>query len=705
MLFQPTNVFPSLSGGLGNGVIDADTELTVSWQVNGNTQLTAFQIVIYKNDTASTKVYDTGKLTEGCPFHGISSTGEIQFFSYTITATALALAGITNGNEYKLVITQYSGSTSVVQSAASAFKTRATPTISLALFPTELPYSKYTFTAEYPDDADPLNWARWRIAEWSIGSDEPDNVIHDSGNIFSATDLQCTYDGFLSGTRYAVRCDVQTTYGIEVSTGWVEFKSVYDLAYYSGVLEAKKVCRSSGILVSWAGLVHIPGVPTSDASYSVQDGNLNLDSGSISWDTVNNDDMSFAPNWSFFFRGKIKVTSSTKRKIEIKTDDGTYYVRTSAMKSDGSGTMAVHVTENNITVSMPEGTVIHQLAITPKFIAIQAQYVSGGLFPQTDLYPSTTLYPKAATYSEETTFNSVDYTQSAINEIKLSAPIIADYIWVTQQSASQSLVREIFADESFSPVYGEDKTLFAATFDNDLSAGNVHGIKNALEEAKIYRMKSGESKIEHLVDLPITTVYFADYSVASQSTYQYFLYPASGDKIELSPIVSDAVTVCFWDWTLLECELDESGHYRVLSEYLFGKNLTSGTISNNNSPNTLTNFTQYPLVQLSNSNYKSGTLSSLIGVIDSSGEYSDTLTLRDAIYSLSTTQNTLFLKSRKGDVMHVAISGAISMSTMDDTAAQAQTVSLSWTEIGSVDGLSILSLQEDSFFTQTVGSV
>ena len=52
MLYQPTNVYPSMTGALGNGVVDANGNLTVSWQVNGNSPLTAFQIVIYDFDAA-----------------------------------------------------------------------------------------------------------------------------------------------------------------------------------------------------------------------------------------------------------------------------------------------------------------------------------------------------------------------------------------------------------------------------------------------------------------------------------------------------------------------------------------------------------------------------------------------------------------------------------------------------------------------------
>lgn len=60
-IYQPTNISPSLWGELGNGVVDATKALTVTWQVNGTSALTAFSITIYRNNEASTQLYTTGK--------------------------------------------------------------------------------------------------------------------------------------------------------------------------------------------------------------------------------------------------------------------------------------------------------------------------------------------------------------------------------------------------------------------------------------------------------------------------------------------------------------------------------------------------------------------------------------------------------------------------------------------------------------------
>ena len=108
----------------------------------------------------------------------------------------------------------------------------------------------------------------------------------------------------------------------------------------------------------------------------------------------------------------------------------------------------------------------------------------------------------------------------------------------------------------------------------------------------------------------------------------------------------------------------------------------------------LLNFTRYPTVQKAAQNYQSGTLGSLIGAIgfDENGKfgYWNTKKMRDEIFNLSTTSNTLFLRSMLGDCMMVSIEGAIGMATENDPVLST-TVSLPWVEIGNVKDVSVVS--------------
>ena len=102
------------------------------------------------------------------------------------------------------------------------------------------------------------------------------------------------------------------------------------------------------------------------------------------------------------------------------------------------------------------------------------------------------------------------------------------------------------------------------------------------------------------------------------------------------------------------------------------------------------NFTPLPTVQLSPSNYKSGTLTALIGRTNRGQYVEDTFALREEIMNLSTQhdvyaddlwQHRLFLKSPKGDVMEIAINGPISVEILGTVKGQPQSVSVPWVEI------------------------
>ena len=122
-LQMATNITPDSLSGIGGAVFDANEGLTVSWQVNGVSPMLAYQIVIMENDTESTQLYTTGKITLDSPFYGVKYNGDVEYFTaQKIASTALSGAGIANGNSYKMLITQWWGATdneSVTQSSAS----------------------------------------------------------------------------------------------------------------------------------------------------------------------------------------------------------------------------------------------------------------------------------------------------------------------------------------------------------------------------------------------------------------------------------------------------------------------------------------------------------------------------------------------------------------------------------------------------------
>ncbi len=1228
MLYQPTNIYPSMTGSLGNGVVDVTKPLSVSWQVNGNSAMSAFQIVIYKNDAASTKVYSTGKLTSGCPFYGVDYAGNIQFFSYTITSSQMSGAGMANGNEYKMVITQWWGSSSVTQTSASVFLTRSAPSVTLGSIPSPLEVREYSFTAAYTQaQGDNLNWVRWDLALVGDGEYE---TLKDTGKIYGTAQLRLDYDGFFSGSTYAVRCSVQTQNGIEASTGWQSFSVSYETTPLSGTLSACPVGGVSGVKLTFPPVRDIPAEIT--GNYTMSGSYLNLTSGAKAvYDEVNGAPMDFQKPFEVAWRGKnnangtlLKITGmvqsssqtvqmpeiacwdsaaygngtyvavSASGEIAYSTDEGQTWTaaqtpqggagwfsvcygggkfvaiacgsavaaysadgitwtvtalpastewtsvcygngkfvavsvsESAAYSSDGitwsatlmpasrgwysvccgggkfvavanssayaaysedgiawteaqlpsvgcwncvcygggafiavqtgascafsqngtnwysrtmpedldwmgigygggkflavaaeSATMAqttdgitwkqktfstnanwntavygtdgflvladgtrnaAVVTESGglaqdeMKLEVEAGTLQFQSATMPSssgwneicygnnaFFAVTSGYSYGGLssadamtwqivtmrgdsvkdwksvcygngkyvatrtgltwaysadghtwsditvpfgadsafrpivyangkftslsgsvaYNSTDgitwtykalpvgaafkalcygngmyvsfnwnsirnliystdgenwtstsislpasvssgscrcicygkgrfvavnstsyciystdgmnwavsaisdtianwvgvcygngLFVATALNTNKAAYSEDGiswtlfdlpttgTWYSIGYgngrfvalsysgnvavapitsasstmkitahgqlqstlsigsggdlavlcrpsatmvsvgghiqpanvkmTFEKIQAMELGGAQSCDYLLVSDGLISDGM--KILMDASYHPL--DQAALFYADYDGSTNGGGVGDTK--VSSFGIYRWSPGDSILTHIANTSaINGNVLIDCGAVTGKEYIYYAYGIGNDTFAASALISNNVTPCFWDWTVFSCTQDENGVYHAQEIFRFGKNLVSGSITNNNAPQILENFTRYPTIQPSPQNYQSGTLQSLIGVI-TDGKYSDTLNMKKSILGLSTTRNTLFLKNRKGELLKIRAGGAISMETMDNTAAQAQTVSLPWVEVGSAENAQIVLTNTD----------
>ena len=346
------------------------------------------------------------------------------------------------------------------------------------------------------------------------------------------------------------------------------------------------------------------------------------------------------------------------------------------------------------------------MVLTPTTVYLRLDWLTGGLHPSQTLYPGATLYPRADTIPATVrNTTAVAYTQGTITGITLNGPQKCDWIALYKGAAADADVAAAMAG-TFIPV-NENGWYFVSNFDHGtLNGGNLGQTDDPLTGLSLYRQQGEQERLEHLIDLPLRVGQVFDYGAASQQgPYVYYLFPTGPETYIADPIVSNPANPCFWNWTVLSCAARTDGGWVVEQEFSFGKNLVSGSITNGNSPQVLKNFTQYPTVQIDPANYQEGTLGSLIGVIDKkTGKYRDSIALRDAIYGLSTTTNTLFLKNRKGDLMEIRTSGPVGMETWDGSAAQAQTVSLPWVQVGSGKGESILLTPEDTGWT-TVGSL
>lgn len=686
-IYQPTNISPSLWGELGNGVVDAAKGMTITWQVNGTSAMTAFSITIYRNNTASTQLYTTGKRTDGCPFYGTNYAGETQLFSYTIPASVLSSAGVTNGGSYKLVITQYWGtSESIAQTSASAFITRADPTLSITAIPAPLATKEYTFTGNYTQaQGDTLNWVRWQLC--AKGSE--DDPLYDTERIYGTGELKFAYDGLFSGETYGVRLQVQTENGVQADTGWGYFAVSYETASSTAAVQVCCNKAVSGVYITWPRLASIAG--TANGSYEISGGKLVLPAEStVTWDSVTGQAMNYDAPWTIVWQGKIAQAATI---LTVETDQGDITL--------DAAVNSLTVKKGNTVLYENDGTLRYGteflVALTPNAVYFRQANRSNGLYPSAGLYPRSGLYPRKSTDEQVTQWTAdAAIGSAAITGLKLVGEQVASYLWVSAQSMTAQQMEELFGGGTFTPTF-DDETLLLANFTDGLQAGNLNGIfGSGLQGFSVYRYETGGQTLRHVADVPLDKLAVVDCGARSQVAVRYYMFGIGTDTYTTAPIISEEITPVFWDWSVLECTQDENGAYRPDGIFRFGKNLASGAIGNNNQPGVLQNFTPYPTVQPSPANYRSGTLTSLIGTIDREGNYSDTTELRDRIYALSVTQRTLFLKNRKGDIWQIRTSDAVSMSTADGTREQAQIMSLPWVETASAEAAKIILVQGDA---------
>lgn len=283
-----------------------------------------------------------------------------------------------------------------------------------------------------------------------------------------------------------------------------------------------------------------------------------------------------------------------------------------------------------------------------------------------------------------------------IRNIRLNPHQTCDFVLISKGNltAGQRLSVLRFGYDGSFPAY------FYANFENGLNGGQFGS--TAYDKFSVYRQEGSDAELQNVGDISVEDGnVLIDASAASGKTYTYHVYGAG--QMYSNAIVSSPVHMCGWDWQILACTQDDDGAYHVQRIYRFSNNVSSGSVSNNAGPSIIQNFTRYPTVQNSPWNYRSGVLTSLIGYT-ADGKYYDTTELRDEIYALTTSGYALFLKNRKGDVIRIAISGAVEMETMDNAASQAQTVKIPWTEIGSAEDEQIVIMKKDGAYLQSIPS-
>lgn len=320
MLLQPSNITPSTFAGEGYGTVAVADPVNITWQVNGNTPMTGFQITLYENSpTSFSPVWNSSIISTGSPFYGVDEKGNPIFYSYAPNNTTWADLGLTDGNEYKLTITQYWGGETdtdhaVNQYSENVFLTRTKPSLSLNVSNnTTVSSVTKTFTGSYSQaQNDSVSSVKWVLSYVSNGALVE---LQNTGEINTGM-LSFTADGLLNGFSYNVSCTVITSSGVSVNAS-VYFSVEYEQEEISGLKIDGTWLADESLLLEWSDL-KTQSASQSGSSVSISGNSLVLgDSSSVSWD-LSKEPLNLDTNDGIYFRtvGTKPLVRTARNTIE-----------------------------------------------------------------------------------------------------------------------------------------------------------------------------------------------------------------------------------------------------------------------------------------------------------------------------------------------------------------------------------------------------
>ena len=241
-LYQPTNLIPSSFRGEGGDVIDATVANTFSLQLNGNSACTDYQLIIMQNDTNSTLVYDTGKVTLGTPLYPRDYENNVQRLSITVPSNSGMVNGYASGYKWSIIL--WSSPTVYITSNDTFFWAKADPYFTVNSVGT-VASKNVTITATYTQaNGAPLEWFEWVLY------DTAGNVVKDTGKVYSQ-EVKFTFDGLLDDTTYDFALSGETDDGVTVPTQTGTFSVSYSATAITGDVTVTCDKDTGAISVAW----------------------------------------------------------------------------------------------------------------------------------------------------------------------------------------------------------------------------------------------------------------------------------------------------------------------------------------------------------------------------------------------------------------------------------------------------------------------
>lgn len=688
-LYQPTNIFPDLKGGVQNGVIllpynGTISDVEVSWTVNGNSPMTAYQIDFYENTATSTLTGTTGKIPLFPPFSAISADGTETRFS---TAIAYSLFEGTFANasnrQGKFKITMWWGSGEndyVEQRSLSVFEVSMAGQLYLNTPIENL--GNFTFSGGYnaPPAATPeysgqdLNWTKWTIYAGASNGD----VVQTTGKVWGATSYVWSPSTLYFGSYY-VRWEAEQANGALLSVGSSFEVTESGIFFMNNAMELDCDQSKDAIRLKPNDIVYITPKLTGEIEpyyvYKIHAGLQNV------------------TPWSFIWHGTIEPYYPL---FVLRCANGDAI---SAYYSTETGNMRFSI---NATEENPGQWTITNLA------EAYVCFTSGNFYAGTSTGFQFVVYNKASssTPNNAGVFSSASYAQSPIVEVLIHKDVYENWFsdFTIGYGPNNNGIKAGYQDASVAATFSGAKIYDEKGQNNDRAV--VYYFGGPVSVYYLYRKEDNENVVKLIgafppnIDPSFEHIVY-DYSAVSGKTYDYYVYSMLDSYNEDNYPIQRVRNVqpCFYNYdlivankaTIVDPSLAHEFFYEAVSVFHFAGNTSIGSYSNGGTRNVQSTFTPYPIIMKSTQNRRQGTLTGLLSAWSNNtldfgapGAYSDTNNLEAALRGLSTMPSDymMFLKDKRGNFMKVALSGEITLQANGASSAQEITASVPWVEVG-----------------------
>lgn len=180
-----------------------------------------------------------------------------------------------------------------------------------------------------------------------------------------------------------------------------------------------------------------------------------------------------------------------------------------------------------------------------------------------------------------------------------------------------------------------DNTIMLASFNGDLNASNYSGLVDSITGYAIFRQDNGVEKLKQVATVDSNTRKIVDYNIRSGLTMKYSIYPIveqDGRSVFGGVLTTDMVSIDRYGWTLVGISNDKNlkEHSVTKSDvWYFWLNCETDSIEQNLSLTLENSLGKYPHATAGKTNYKSSSLSALIGDLDEGENYYEPRTAQE----------------------------------------------------------------------------